>query len=93
MPTKAQLRQWEQENLEANRRWLAEEKLRIERQRTLWEMTFPNAAKDRLKEAMLAQAWRLLDAGQGEAADAILEFLPEAETDKLLREFFPELHE
>ena len=75
---------------EARERWIAQENQRIARQRTLWEMTYPNAAKDRLKEGMLSRAWELLDAGQGEAADAIMEFLPEKDQDRLLREFFPE---
>jgi hypothetical protein len=63
---------------------------RIERQRTLWAMMPDSTAKDRLKEAMLERAWILLDSGQCDACDALLEFLPSKDAHKMLDEYFPE---
>ena len=36
------------------------------------------------------RAWALLEAGEAEAADAILEFVPEKAATALLDEFFPD---
>jgi hypothetical protein len=85
MPTQSK-----REIAEQEARWAAN-RLRIEKQRTLWAMTYPNAAKDRLKEAMLQRAWDLLDSGSeggAEACDALLEFLPADDAEKLLNELF-----
>ena len=93
MPTQAQLRRWRREDVDARTKWLAEEKARVLRQRGIWRALPAGEPKDRLREAMWAQAWTLLDAGKGEACDALLEFLPKEDQDRLLREFFPEQHE
>lgn len=45
-------------------------------------------AAENLKQAMISRAWRLLDGGESEACDALLEFLPEADADKMLNEYF-----
>lgn len=90
MPTQAQLRRWQREEADRRNRWLAEERARVLCQRAIWKALPASEAKDRLREAMLAQAWTLLDAGKGEACDALLEFLPEEDQDRLLREFFPD---
>lgn len=68
-------------------KWLAEEHARIRRQRRfLTKGQGPGVAK--MIQAMLDRAWELLEAGEAEAADALLEFVPEAEADKLLNEYF-----
>lgn len=69
-------------------KWAFEETRRVERQRTLFAMLPDTRATDRLKQAMLDRAWVLLDAGECEACDALLEFIPEDEAQKLLDEFF-----
>lgn len=68
--------------------WFAREVSRVESQRTLWTMVYDNSAKDALKIAMLDRAWALLDCGECEAADALLEFVPTKDADKLLEEYF-----
>lgn len=70
--------------------WCAEQEARCARQRSAWNAVYPNGAKDRFRDAMLQRAWELLEAGEAEAADALLEFLPEADGRKLLDEFFEE---
>lgn len=70
-------------------KWIAEETARIQRQRRfLTRGQGPGIAK--LIAAMLDRAWELLDAGRAEAADALLEFVPEAQATALINEFFPE---
>ena len=69
-------------------KWCADHKARVERQRTAFHALHPNNAKDRFRKAMLDRAWELLDVGECEAADALLEFLPEQDADKLLDELF-----
>lgn len=93
MPTQAQIKRWQREDAEARARWLADEKIRVIRQRSLWAALPDGEPKEVLRRAMLEQAWKLLDASQGEACDALLEFLPEADQDGLLREFFPDQFE
>ena len=70
--------------------WAAQQKSRVAGQRELWRVSGFGPEKAALKQAMLDRAWELLDAGEVEAADAILEFLPEADAVKLLDEFFRE---
>ncbi|WP_331326465.1 hypothetical protein [Methylobacterium fujisawaense] len=90
MPTQAQMKRWQREDAEARARWLADEKIRVMRQRALWRALPDCEPKEALRKAMLDQAWELLDANRGEACDALLEFLPESDQDQLLRAFFPE---
>jgi hypothetical protein len=70
------------------------ERERVTAQRALWE-PFPEfgpegAAADALKAAILDRARQLLDMGQCEACDALLEFVPEADASKMLNEYFAE---
>lgn len=67
-----------------------QETKRIERQRTKFAMIPDTAARDRFKDAVIARAWELLDIGQSEACDALLEFMPSADADKMLNEYFAE---
>ena len=92
MTTKAAIQRARREEETARARWLADEKIRVLRQRALWRAIPDGEPKEALRRAMLDQAWKLLDAAQGEACDALLEFLPEVDQDQLLREFFPELY-
>lgn len=62
----------------------------VERQRSLWNMLPDTTAKQRLLEAMLSRAWELLDCGQCEACDALLEFLPSEDAERMLRKYFPD---
>lgn len=61
---------------------------RIARQRLLLRLLGPETAKEALIAALLDRAWRLLDCGETEAADALLEFVPEQLASELLDEFF-----
>lgn len=67
------------------------ERQRIAAQRALFGELPPSIATDLFKQAMLDRAWHLLDAGQGEACDALLEFVPEIDATRLLDKYFPEL--
>lgn len=69
--------------------WCAEEKVRIARQRAAMKGNMGPAPAE-LQRLMLERAWDLLEAGECEAADALLEFVPEDKADALLNEFFPE---
>jgi hypothetical protein len=69
--------------------WARSYRERIEHQRALFAANL-GPARVELQEAMLYRAWALLEAGEGEAADALLEFVPEAAAVRLLDEFFPE---
>lgn len=69
-------------------KWAHEEMVRVERQRTLWAMLPDTRALDSFKAAILNRAWVLLDSGECEAADALLEFVPDKDAQKLLDEFF-----
>ncbi len=62
-----------------------QEEKRIERQRTLFAMLPPSDATDRLREAMKRRAYDLMCNGDGLATDAILEFLPSADTDEVFK--------
>lgn len=73
----------------AFRRWVEAEASRIRKQRRfLSKGQGPGIA--RLIEAMCDRAWELLDAGECEAADALLEFVPAERAKALLDEFFAE---
>lgn len=69
--------------------WAAGEAERIRRQRA-YLTALSGPLRDAMVKRMLDRAWALLDAGECEAADALLEFVPEACADKLLGEFFDE---
>jgi hypothetical protein len=72
-------------------KWAAQEQRRITRQRRfLTRGQGPGVEK--IIQAMLDRAWDLLDAGEAEAADALLEFVPAERAEALLREFFPEVY-
>ena len=60
------------------------EKVRVERQRTLFTMLPVYAAVDRLKEAVMQRAYDLMWDGATDACDALLEFLPEADAEVVL---------
>lgn len=68
-------------------KWVASERERIARQRRLFAANLGPARAD-LQRAMLDRAWEFLEAGECEAADALLEFAPEKAGDDLLNEFF-----
>lgn len=71
--------------------WAATEAERIRRQRLyLTHLQEQRIIRDGMIQRMLDRAWELLDAGEAEAADALLEFVPEALAEKLLGEFFDE---
>jgi hypothetical protein len=57
---------------------------RTERQRTLFNALPSSNAADRLKEAMLQQAYDLLWDGDCFGCDALLEFIPSKDADALL---------
>ncbi len=67
---------------------------RVKAQRALWaalpEFGPGAAAADALKTAMIERARQLLDAGQCEACDELLEFVPEADASAMLNEYFQE---
>lgn len=67
----------------------AREEARITEQRRLFAANLGPARAD-LQSAMLNRAWELLDAGECEACDALLEFVPEAAATALLDEYFAE---
>ena len=67
-------------------KWVAQENARIARQRR-W-LDRPGPVRKGLITAMLNRAWELLDAGECEAADALLEFVPHDQAVALLDEFF-----
>lgn len=56
---------------------------RIERQRTLFAMLPSTNATDRLKEAMLQRCYDLMWDGDCMACDALAEFLPEKDVQKM----------
>lgn len=60
-----------------------EDEKRIERHRTLFAMLPSCNATDRLKDAMLQRAYDLLWDGDGLACDALLEFLPSNDIDRM----------
>jgi hypothetical protein len=72
----------------------AKERARINVQRALWaalpEFGPGGVAAETLKKAIVDRAWKLLDEGQCEACDALLEFVPEADAEAMLSEYFKE---
>jgi hypothetical protein len=71
---------------------LAKERQRIAVQRAMWaalpELGPGFVAAETLKKAMLDRAWELLDRGEYEACDALLEFIPEKDAKAMLNEYF-----
>lgn len=63
---------------------------RIEAQRTRFAMIPDSTAKDRFKDTVINRAWELLDIGACDACDALLEFVPSADAEKMLSEYFAE---
>jgi hypothetical protein len=73
----------------AFQRWAEEEESRIIQQRRfLGFKMLPPIARNLLIKAMMDRAWELLDMGEVEAADAILEFVPEVQAGEVLDAFF-----
>lgn len=70
-------------------RWYHNELVRVERQRTLFVMLTPGRATEALKLSMLDRAFDLLTEGRTEPADALLEFLPSGDVEKLLDRIDP----
>lgn len=77
---------------ERARKWRAENDERIRRQR-IYLTTVRGPLRDAMVKRMLDRAWELLDCGRAEEADAILEFVPEAEAIALVEAFFPDMFE
>lgn len=65
---------------------IAEDK-RIERQRTLFSALPSSNATDRLKDRMLQRAYDLLWDGDCSGCDAILEFLPSSDAERMLNAY------
>ena len=61
-----------------------EHERRIEHQRTLFAMLPPGNAVDRLRETMLQRAYDLLWDGDPLGCDALIEFLPSADVDRMM---------
>lgn len=74
----------EAEALAEGRRYTAEDETRIKRQRTLFAMLPSCNATDRLRAAMMQRAYDLIWDGQATECDALLEFLPSADAEKVL---------
>lgn len=70
------------------------ERERVKAQRELWaalpEFGPGFAAVEVLKKAIIDRAWRLLDIGEFAACDALLEFVPDADANAMLNEYFRE---
>lgn len=70
--------------------WAAKENARRDRQRQpLSRFLRGNGAK-LLIELLCDRAWALLEMGEADAADELLDFVPAARADALLNQFFPE---
>jgi hypothetical protein len=65
------------------RGYTPDDEKRIERQRTLFAMLPSCSATDRLKERMLQRAYDLMWGGDCSATDAIAEFLPSKDVDRM----------
>lgn len=76
--------QREREEAETRERERIEERRRIDRQRTLFNVLPTCRPKDKLKNAMLQRAYDLLWDGECEACDALTEFLPSDDVTKML---------
>lgn len=61
-----------------------EDDQRIGRQRTLFATLPPSNAVDRLRETMLQRAYDLLWDGDPHGCDALIEFLPSADVDRMM---------
>jgi hypothetical protein len=66
-----------------HRDWNADEEKRVEQQRTLFGMLPSCNPTDRLKAAMLQRAYDLLWDGDAMGCDALTEFLPSKDVDKM----------
>jgi hypothetical protein len=66
-----------------HRDWNADEEKRVEQQRTLFGMLPSCNPTDRLKAAMLQRAYNLLWDGDCMGCDAIAEFIPSRDIDKM----------
>lgn len=84
-PTKAQRAAHEA----AFNAWAAAEADRMRLQRAAFAANL-GPARAELQRLMLDRAWALLDMGECEAADALLEFVPEKLATALLDEYFDE---
>jgi hypothetical protein len=71
----------------AEGRLQADEEKRIGKQRTLTAMLPDTRSVDALKAAMLQRAYDLLWDGDWSACDAIIEFLPSADVEKMLNAY------
>ena len=69
--------------------WAAEEANRVRLQRAAFAANL-GPARAELQRIMLDRAWALLEMGECEAADALLEFVPETLAAALLDECFAE---
>src|SRR5688572_23338666 len=67
-----------------HRNWNENEERRVEQQRTLFTMLPSCNAVDRLKVAMLQRAYDLLWDGDAMGCDALTEFLPSKDVDKMM---------
>lgn len=65
------------------RGWTEADERRVERQRTRFAELADNRATDRLKQWMLQRIYDLMWDGRTEGADALAEFLPSADLDRL----------
>lgn len=73
----------EAEKRAEGRGYTLEDETRIEHQRTLFAMLPSCNATDRLKDRMLQRAYDLMWDGDAAAADAITEFLPSKDVDRM----------
>lgn len=69
--------------------WAASERERVRRQRT-YLTSLSGPLRDAMVTRMLDRAWTLLESAECEAADALLEFVPAEDAERLLAEFFPD---
>lgn len=67
------------------------EERRIAAQRNLFTFLMPSAAKELLLQGMLKRAEDLFYAGKSKECDAILEFVPSADADRLLNSLLDEI--
>lgn len=71
-------------DLDERGRLTPEDERRIDRQRTIFGALPSCNAADRLKAAMLQRAYDMLWDGNSEGCDALLEFLPSLDVEKML---------
>lgn len=74
----------EAEKIADGRGHTEEDQKRVERQRTLFVMLPDTSATDRLKKAIKQRVYDLMWDGSCAGADALLEFLPEADATEIL---------